>query len=228
MKLLTAYDTVCDLPTAGITWTYPGHETTPLEARVPYGPINAVLGAFYNRDTEQPVPVEGEHPYFHVVYDEFGRQVGLILADIGDANLDDDAVKLNLLNQGLEEARRFPQPVPWQPGDWHNEMFWDAEFNGLAGIRWQPPQGQAFPAQCLNHIFSWFYGQGIQPLVYPVYNPNVSSQPVPQVGILVSPQRDESGSAEQIAQWALEDLQHIFHVCGKLPVPWTKKGFDHA
>jgi hypothetical protein len=220
----TAYDTICDQPTAGISWSYPGDAITPLEERVPYGPINAVLGAFYNRDTG-PVPVEGEHPYFHVISDEFGRQVGLILADIGDADLDDDAVKLNLFNQGIEEARRFPQPVPWQPGDWRTEMFWDAEFNGLAGIRWRLPQGQAFPAQCLNHVFNWFYQMGIQPFVYPVFNPRVSPQHVPQVGLLVSSTRDESGTAEEIAQYALEDLQHLFGACATLPVPWAKKEF---
>ncbi len=228
MKLLTAYDTVLNLPTAGVTWSYPGNEITPLEARVPYGPINAVLGAFYNRDTG-PMPVPGEHPYFHVVYDEFGRQAGLILADLGDnVELDDEAVKLNLFTQEIEKNRQFPLPAPWQSRDWHNEMFWEADEYGLAGIRWQPPEGQAFPANCLNRIFSWFYSENVQPLLYPVYNPRFSAEQVPQVGILVSPKREESGTAEELADWALQDLRHLMTDPNTSNVPWGQREFDHA
>ena len=235
MKLLTAYDVIAGLPTASIDWSFPGDGITRRTQRVPYGPIDYALTAFYNHGN-QLVSINGDRPFFHIVFDETGHQCGLLIADIGGGDLDDDRVKLGFFSQGLEQLTRFPEPVPWEPHDFPTRMFWDPV--GIAGIEWRPPNGYAFPAEPLNHIFAWFYepdvwdfgrnGTEIKPKLYPVYNPEASAQHVPQVGVLISGTRPADGTTDEVAQFAREDFSHLTTNPATFNVPWGDREFDHA
>ncbi|MGF7229387.1 MAG: hypothetical protein ACQR33_05405 [Candidatus Saccharibacteria bacterium] len=182
---------------------------------VPFAAINTILGAFYNKDTESPTPVRGEYPYFYPVHDELKRFVGLLIGDIQDVDANGnttgveltDSDKWNLFTSSLKDEARLPQPKPWKPGDWREPSFWDPVL-GLAGVKWQIPDGLLFPDAAINELLGFFYEENVQPFLYPVFSP-AQAGPVHQIGILMSGLRNEASTAQEIAASALRDFKSL-------------------
>lgn len=219
MLLTTSYGDCDGVTTAAVSWGFPAGHT------VPYGAINAILVAFWNLDPE--VGAIGEHPYFRVVRDEDGEQIGLFLADTRVELSDED--KLILFRQIFDEESKFPQRTPWKPGNWNVHTFWRQDM-GLAGMDWRMPPGQAFPEECFNAILYGLYTQDIQPILYPVFDePTVGSGVAPQIGVLFAGGlREQFRSPEEFRNTVRSDYSELMAFnLGDDDLPWKQRMFNH-
>jgi len=225
LRLTTSYGICDDGPVAAIDWRFPA------ETQVPFNAINAILAAHYSLCAAG----KGDPPYLYIV-EKGGLQVGLFVADISNVDASGQTVGvdiageagLTVFNSIMEEEAAFPQLTPWQPGNWNVQTAWREDM-GLGVIRWKLPNGQIFPVDCLNSVLYGMYADddGYRPYFYPVFDPEDSSGMTPQIGVLLSVRRDESGTSEQFAAKVTEDFRGLMSFSSEEKfLPWKQEVFD--
>lgn len=219
MRLVTSYGECDDGLTAAINWRFPADE------RVPFDAITAEMVAHYNG--------KGDPPYLYIVR-EGDKQVGLFIADVsnvdGNGNVTTVDISGNaglaIFNSILSEEAIFPGATPWRARDWGVQTAW-REDQGLGLVRWELSDGQIFPVDCLNAVLYGMYSQDIRPYFYPVFDSTDDSGLTPQIGVLLSSHRDESGTAEQFARKTREDFDGLMSFPSEAKVlPWNQEVFE--
>lgn len=229
MRLSTSYGLCSGIATAAVDWRYPDGDD---HQRVPYGAINAALLAFYRLDAADNSP--GEFPYFYIVYDD-GRMVGLLLGDVQRVDDQGNTVGVVLSEDDklyqfrtLMEEQREGSLLPECPDAWRRRTFWRSDL-GLAGIEWEPFPDYTFPAVCFNAVLNGLYNENIQPVLYPVFDPEDESGTTPQIGVLFSEEnRDPGVSFDEFTQAVTGDFRGLMAIAPDLEateLPWRVKEF---
>lgn len=225
MRLVTSYGLCDHQPTAAISWEVGATH------RVPYHPINSMLAVLYS----QVQQFGGNPPYLYRIAND-NEQVGLFVADIRRVGNDGETIAVDvegapglaIFQSILAEERINPQPTPWQafgpdlPSAWRSDM-------SLAVLGWKLPKGEIFPVDCLNAVLHGMYQQEAWPFLYPVFNAGDDSGATPQIGVLISGRRSESGTSAQLAARVVDDYDALMRQPpGAKQLPWKQEVFNVA
>jgi len=219
LRLVTSYGECDDGLTAAIDWRFPANERKPLDA------VNAMMVAHYNG--------KGDPPYLYIVK-EGDKQVGLFVADVsnidGNGNVTTVDVSgdagLAIFKSILSEEAASRGATLWRARGREPQTVWREDL-GIGLLRWELPEGQVFPAECLNAVLYGMYKEGVRPCFYPVFDSMDDSGLTPQIGVLLSPYRDESGTGEQFARKVREDFDGLMSFPSEVKVlPWDQEVFE--